>query len=58
MKAYYIKYTVNNQSCEAQIDAKDIDSAKNKIGRKHGYKTTDDIKKNIKISDYSVIGYF
>lgn len=58
MKAYYIKYSVNNQSREAQIDARDLDSAKKKIGRKCGYKTDSDIKKNIKITDYSVIGYF
>ena len=54
MTAYYITYTVKDQRHEANVDAKDVKSAKRKLGRKHGYKDG----RMIKIERVSVIGYF
>ena len=56
MTAYYIIYTVGKDEKQhaANIDARDIKSAKKKIGRKHGYKTGN----MIKVKTVSVIGYF
>ena len=54
MTAYYIIYTVKGQQFEKSVDAKDLKSAKRKIGKKHGYKDG----RMIKIERVSVIGYF
>lgn len=56
MTAYGINYRVgkNENLMTAIIDAKDLKSAKKKIGRKHGYKTGN----MIKIEKVNVIGYF
>ena len=56
MIAYSIDYTVRNKPGQYSIliDAKDIKSAKKKIGRKHHYKDG----KMIKIIKARVIGYF
>ena len=55
MTAYYIKYTVkgDDRLRELGIDAKDLKSAKRKIGKRHGYKDG----RRIKIQGVSVIGY-
>lgn len=56
MTAYGINYRVgkNENLMTTIIDAKDLKSAKKKIGRKHGYKTGN----MIKIEKVNVIGYF
>lgn len=54
MTAYYIRYNLKGKNYEISIDAKDIKSAKKKIGRKHGYKDG----RMVKIDDVVVIGYF
>lgn len=54
MTAYYIRYNINGKTHEISIDARDLKSAKNKIGKKHGYKTG----RNVKIEKTTVIGYF
>lgn len=54
MTAYNINYTINGKTYNIGIEAKDVASAKKKIGRKHGYKTG----RMIKINNVSVIGYF
>lgn len=54
MTAYYIRYTVKDKEFEKHVDAKDIKSAKKKLGRKHGYKTGN----MIKINKVIVVGYF
>ena len=56
MQAYYIIYTVgkDEKQREASIDAKDLKSAKRKIGHKHGYKSGN----MIKLKRVSVIGYY
>ena len=36
MKAYSINYMYNGLTYHDAVDAKDRDSARNKIGRKHG----------------------
>jgi hypothetical protein len=55
MKAYGIDYTVKGKRyIGATVDAKDLKSAKKKLGRKHGYKDG----RMIKIQRSSVIGYY
>ena len=56
MTAYSIDYRVGKEDGirTAQIDARDIKSAKKKIGRKYGYKTGN----MIKIEKVNIIGYF
>ena len=58
MTAYAIEYNIRNEKRELphsiHIDAKDLKSAKKKIGRKHGYKDG----RMIKIIDVCVCGYF
>ena len=55
MKAYSIDYTVRGQKHFGKlIDAKDIKSAKIKLGKKHGYKDG----RMIKVERISVVGYF
>lgn len=54
MKAYGISYTVKGKPYSANVDAKDIDSAKKKLGKKHGYKDG----RMIKVSNVVVLGYF
>lgn len=56
MTAYYIKYTIRGKEGlrDISVDARDLKSAKKKIGRKHGYKTGN----MIQIERVSVIGYF
>lgn len=55
MKAYSIDYSVNGRKyIRILIDAKDLASAKNKLGRKHGYKDG----KKVKVERYSVVGYY
>lgn len=57
MIAYGIKYTIRNKGeavHNASVDAKDLKSAKKKLGKKHGYKDG----RMINIVNYSIIGYF
>lgn len=56
MKAYSVKYHIRNKEVKKEmlVDAKDLKSAKNKIGKKNGYKDG----KMIVIDDCSVVGYF
>lgn len=56
MKAYGITYHLRNESkmLDIVVDAKDIKSAKNKIGKKHGYKNGS----SICVDDVKIIGYF
>lgn len=56
MQAYYITYKVKNDDRVRNIgiDARDIKSAKRKIGKKHGYKDG----RMIQIAGVSVIGYY
>ena len=57
MIAYYVNYSIRGKeerSYNVSIDAKNLDSAKKKIGKKHKYKDG----RMIKINDYKIIGYF
>lgn len=55
MKAFAIDYSVRGQKYWGKlVDAKDLASAKKKLGKKHGYKDG----RMIKIERASVIGYF
>lgn len=56
MVAYYIGYQVRGKEKEysVSIEARNLKSAKKKIGKKHGYKTGN----MIQIHSVSVIGYF
>ena len=56
MVAYYIIYSLRNddKTREISIDAKNLKSAKRKIGKKHKYKDG----RMIKILKAETIGYF
>jgi hypothetical protein len=55
MIAYAIDYTIKGKkSYSCHIDAKDIKSAKKKIGKKHGYKDG----RMIKIDRVCICGYY
>ena len=56
MVAYNIDYKIRNDDTwrNAQIDARDLKSAKKKIGRKHGYKDG----RMIIIHRAFIVGYF
>ena len=54
MTAYNIRYTVKDKEYNGSVDAKDLKSAKKKLGHKHGYSTGN----MIKIKDVKVIGYY
>jgi len=54
MIAYSIDYMVKDKTYTTSIDAKNLESAKKKIGRKHGYKTG----RMVKVTKVVVIGYF
>lgn len=55
MQAYAIDYTVNGQKYFGKlVDAKDVKSAKKKLGKRHGYKDG----RMVKIDRVSVIGYY
>ena len=55
MKAYSIDYTVKGQKhFRKLVDAKDLTSAKKKLGKKHGYKDG----RMIKVERVSVVGYY
>lgn len=57
MIAYGIKYHIKNKEnkvMDISIDAKDVKSAKNKIGKKHGYKDG----RMIIIDNCIIVGYF
>ena len=56
MQAYGIKYHIKGSEkiIDVSVDAKDIKSAKKKIGKKHGYKDG----RMIVINDCKIIGYF
>lgn len=56
MKAYGIQYTLrgDDRLSDIVIDARDIQSAKRKIARKHGYKDG----RIVKIQRVNIIGYF
>lgn len=54
MKAYSIDYTVSGKYFHKLIDAKDINSAKKKLGKKHGFKDG----RKISIKAVMVVGYF
>ena len=55
MTAYALDYTVKGQKhFGALVDAKDIKSAKKKLGKKHGYKDG----RMVAFDKVSVVGYF
>lgn len=55
MTAYCIDYTVKGQRYYGKhIEAKDLKSAKTKLGKKHGYKDG----RMIKVDHVTVCGYF
>lgn len=57
MQAYSINYHVRGKEeklYSVSVDAKDLKSAKNKIGKKHGYKDG----RMIVIDKSMIIGYF
>lgn len=56
MQAYAIDYTIRNKEGikSISLDAKDIKSAKRKIGKKHGFKDG----RMVKIEKVLVIGYY
>lgn len=55
MKAYAIDYTVKDQKhLGALVNAKDVASAKKKLGKRHGYKDG----RMIKIERVFVVGYY
>lgn len=56
MVAYSIRYKVRGSDTirETMIDAKNLKSAKRKIGKKHGYKDG----RMIQIQGTSIIGYY
>ena len=57
MQAYGIQYHIRGKeerTYSVSIDAKDSKSAKNKIGKKHGYKDG----RMIVLDKVTVIGYF
>lgn len=54
MIALAIDYTVKGKYYSVIIDAKDLKSAKKKLGKKHGYKDG----RMIKIQRSHVIGYY
>lgn len=56
MKAYGIDYTYKGHRYWTTVDARDLKSAKNKIGRKHGLKASE--ADAIKITNHHIIGYF
>lgn len=53
MTAYGINYTCRGAIYWANVDAKDLKSAKKKLGRKHGYKDG----RMIKIKSVTICGY-
>lgn len=57
MQAYGIDYKFKGHQYSAIVDAKDRDSARNKIGRKHGLKAAES-KKEIKLVKVIIIGYY
>ena len=55
MTAYAIDYTVKGKAYYGKlVDAKDLKSAKTKIGKKHGYKDG----RMIKVSRVTICGYY
>ena len=56
MQAYYITYTCKGIKRYANVDAKDRESARNKIARKHGLKAVE--ASAVKLNKVTVIGYF
>lgn len=56
MVAYGIDYKIigKPEHYSVNIDARDLNSAKKKIGKKHGYKTG----RMVKLERVSVIGYY
>lgn len=57
MQAYGIKYHIKgneNKTMDVLVDAKDVKSAKNKIGKKHGYKDG----RMVVIDNCKIIGYY
>ena len=56
MIAYHIEYTIRNKDGlkDISVDAKNLKSAKKKIGKKHGYKDG----RMINIERVFYIGYF
>lgn len=56
MKAYGIRYTYKGMQYNTTVDARDKDSARNKIARKHGLKAAE--AKAIRLNSVSVIGFF
>lgn len=57
MQAYGIDYKYNGHWYSAVIDAKDTESARNKIGRKHKLKAAE-AKKAIKLTRVVILGYY
>jgi hypothetical protein len=56
MQSYYIRYRIRGRDQEhtADVEARDIKSAKRKIGKKHGYKDG----RMIHLIKVDIIGYF
>lgn len=57
MKAYAVNYMYNGLIYHTTVDARDKDSVRNKIGRKHGLNAAES-KKRITILSAAVIGYY
>ena len=53
MIAYSIEYKIGNQHFDTSIDAKNLESARNKIARKHGVD-----KSKVTIIRHFYIGFF
>lgn len=54
MTSYSIDYSVKGRQYSKLVDARDLKSAKRKLGKKHGYKDG----RMIKITSVTVCGYF
>jgi hypothetical protein len=54
MTAYSIDYFIDGKEYTRLVDARDLKSAKNKIGKRHGYKTG----RKVSINKVLVVGYF
>lgn len=56
MIAYNIEYSIRNkeQDHEISVDARDLKSAKRKIGKKHGYKDG----RMVQVKKVLIVGYY
>lgn len=54
MVAYGVQYKVNGKAYSTNVDAKDLKSAKKKLGKKHGYADG----RKIQIDRVIICGYY